>query len=300
MTKFTTRKTIDYPLSDVVACLVFQILAVVLLKLIADTYGMAEAMYAVIAFVIFQSVCRGNMISQFLMNKPAIALATLYTFIAIGIRCITIGYYLQDYVNQQALATWLKHWGIMVAHKDAYTAGLLLLMVLSVVMQILGIILITIFMPKQIRKENLYIYFVTATALLTALCYMPQPDDISLIFLLSMLKSLTYAPTIPLFWLIACNTKVMKYGSPFFSYSVTSTIKLGLGLSGVLTGLLLISFGYFSKYDVLSWHTIQGIRWLSSIIPAIILVLSMAIVWLYPKPKSKESAMLNYIDEIME
>lgn len=298
--KVTTGKRIDYSLSEVVANLAYQFLMIFLVKLVADTFSIAEAMYAVLAFIMFQTVCRGNMISHFLMNKPAIALATLCTFIALGIRCIAIGYYFQDYVNQQALTTWLSQWGFTVARGEAYTTGLLLFMALSLVMQVLGIILFTIFMPKHIRKEELYIYCLAATALLTALCYMPQSDDISLIFLLSMIKSLVYAPTIPLLWMMACHAYDGEYGTPSRSYSVTSTIKLGLGLSGALTGLLLLSFGYSSKFDVLSWHTIQGIRWLSSMIPAMLFMISIAIMLLYPKPKPNDSSMLNYIDEIME
>lgn len=297
MTKFTTHKTVDYSLSDVVACLVFQILTVVLLKLIADTFGMIETIFAAVAYIASVVIFGCNIITYFFLDRPAIALTTLFTYTALGIRCSTISFYFHDYINQQALAVWLHQLGINVIRADASTIGLIIFITIGICVQVLGISLLNFLMPKQLKKKEIYVSCLAATALLTVLCYLPQPDDISLIFILSMVKSLVFAPTIPL---LCAMTSNVEDRTKLSSFSILSTIKIGMGLGSALTGIFLFSFGYASfTHDIMSWYTIQGIRWLSSLIPALFFVFSIAIILLYPKTKTNDSAFLNYFDDII-
>ena len=281
MIKLTTYKKIDYPLSDVVACLVFQILAIILLKLLAGTFGMTEAICVVLAYVAYISVFGYNMMSYFFQDKPTIALAALLSYIALGIRCSTVSFYILDYVNQQALALWLRQWGINVTSADAGMIGLIILLTIGISVQVLGFFLYYRLTFLRQNKKAIYVLCLAATTLLTALCYLPELDDISLIFMLSTLRAMAFAPTIPLLWEMAEDAADNK---KLYSYRVTSTVKVGVGLGTLVTGLILLSFGYASSSpDILSWwNTIQAIRWLSSIIPALFFASSIAIILLYP------------------
>ena len=305
ITKVTTQKSADYSLGDVIANLVFQLMMVLLLKYVADTFGMTEAICAALTYVIFIIFGGHNIIIYFYLHKPAIALITVFTYMALGIRCSTISYYFHDYVDQQALTVWLNQWGADVMRKDAYIVGLSTFMAFGAIGQILGTFL-TLFINRRYKEQNVYIWCLIATALLTGLCYMPQPDDITLIYLLSLLKSVAYAPTIPLLWIITCKVAddvkmpSHRYETVFWFCGIRSAIKVGLGLGAVIAGLLLFSFSYTSvTYDALSWQTIQAIRWTSSIIPALLFAFSAGVLMVYPIAKSHDRSMLEYIDDIM-
>lgn len=269
MKKNTTLVTICYPFGEISGSLLFQILTVFLLKIIADTFGMTEAIFAAMAYVVIITVCGYSMIHYFIKNNLNVALATLMTYIALGVRCSSLGFYFQDYIDQQTLTTWINQWGLNISREDAYVTGLAVLVVIGSLMQFLSIILFSLFLEKHENKRVTSMLCLMVTAFLTALCYLPQPDDVTIIYLVSMLKSIAFAPIVPLLWTMASG----------FS-EVTSVMKIGLGIGGALAALLLLCFGYVSvTADVLSWHTVQSIRWVSSILPALLFISGLAILW---------------------
>ena len=153
----TSHKKVDCSPGDVIINLLSQLLMVVLLKILSDTFGMVEAFCAGLAYVILIMVSGCNTIPFFFYGKPAVALATIFTYVALGIRCSTITFYFQEYVNLQALTIWMNQWGFHVVREEAYTSGLILFVALGVITQLLGVILFTAFVARHINKIVFYI-----------------------------------------------------------------------------------------------------------------------------------------------
>lgn len=69
-------------------------------------------------------------------------------------------------------------------------------------------------------------------------------------------------------------------------------LKAGLGLGGALAGLVLSGFGYVSNAtEAQSWMAVQGIRWVGSIIPAVLFAVGVAALWFYPITKGYNETM---------
>ena len=114
--------------------------------------------------------------------------------------------------------------------------------------------------------------------------------------MLNLLRSLAYAPTIPLLWAmmgdVADHVEYLsnRRSTGLCFSGMTFSLKLGLGFGGVLTGFLLSVFGYASGDGsgavlVQSEMAETGIRLTSSLVPA----LSLAVgVWaLHRSPITK-------------
>ena len=126
----------------------------------------------------------------------------------------------------------------------------------------------------------------------------PGKDDIGFIFTLGILKSLAYAPTVPLLWaMIADVADHMEYVSHrratglCFS-GVVFALKAGLGVGGAIAGLILSMFGYVNDImAVQSPESILGIRLASSIVPGICFGIGVAALFFYPISKSVNEKM---------
>ena len=126
----------------------------------------------------------------------------------------------------------------------------------------------------------------------------PGKDDIGFIFTLGILKSLAYAPTVPLLWaMIADVADHMEYVSHrratglCFS-GVVFALKAGLGVGGAIAGLILSMFGYVNDImAVQSQESILGIRLASSIVPGICFGIGVAALFFYPISKSVNEKM---------
>lgn len=133
-------------------------------------------------------------------------------------------------------------------------------------------------MANRYGKRSTFIACLSLTAFFTALFYLPSVSDIQTIFLLGILKSLAYAPTVPLLWAMIGDVAdhieyVNERRATGFCFSgVVYALKTGLGLGGAFAGLLLSAFGYVSGASVVqSDMAVEGIRLVSSVVPAICL-----------------------------
>ena len=117
------------------------------------------------------------------------------------------------------------------------------------------------------------------TAFFTALFYIPSPTDISLIFVLNILKSLAYAPTVPLLWAmigdVADHIEYENYrrATGFCFSGITLALKLGLGLGGAIAGVII-----------------------SSIVPAILFGVGVLALYFYPISKEYNENMQAELD----
>ena len=95
-------------------------------------------------------------------------------------------------------------------------------------------------------------------------------------FVLNFLKSLAYAPTVPLLWAmiadVADHSEYINHrrATGFVFAGVVFALKAGLGIGGAILGFLLSGFGYVSGAGIAqSESAIHGIVLSSSIIPAV-------------------------------
>ena len=71
---------------------------------------------------------------------------------------------------------------------------------LGALVQFFGVILLSGFLANRYGKKRVFIVCLSLTAIFTALFYFPGKADVETMFVLNFLKSLAYAPTVPLLW----------------------------------------------------------------------------------------------------
>ena len=130
------------------------------------------------------------------------------------------------------------------------------------------------------------------TAFFTAMFYIPSPTDVSLIFVLTILRSLAYAPTVPLLWAIIADVadhieyENHRRATGFCCSGIVLALKVGLGLGGAIAGILISMFGYVSgNVSVQNESAMEGIRLVSSIVPAFLFAVGVLALHFYPITK---------------
>ena len=130
------------------------------------------------------------------------------------------------------------------------------------------------------------------TAFFTAMFYIPSPTDVSLIFVLTILRSLAYAPTVPLLWAIIADVadhieyENHRRATGFCFSGIVLALKVGLGLGGAIAGILISMFGYVSgNVSVQNESAMEGIRLVSSIVPAFLFAVGVLALHFYPITK---------------
>ena len=158
--------------------------------------------------------------------------------------------------------------------------------------QFAGVIFLSRFLANKYGKKKVFMVCLSLTAFFTALFYIPSPTDVSLIFVLNILKSLAYAPTVPLLWAmigdVADHIEYENYrrATGFCFSGITLALKLGLGLGGAIAGVIISMFGYVSGGSSVQNETaMEGIRLVSSIVPALLFCVGIAALYLYPITK---------------
>ena len=155
----------------------------------------------------------------------------------------------------------------------------------------LGVICLSRYLANKYGKKNTFVVCLSLTAFFTALFYIPSPTDVSMLFILNFMRSLAYAPTIPLLW--AMNGDVADHieyenhrrATGFCFSGIVLALKLGLGFGGAIAGIIISMFGYVSgDAFVQNDSALEGIRLVSSIIPA--LLFAVGVVALQPVAES--------------
>ena len=238
---------------------------------------------------------------------------TLFVFITLAMWGSAMSFYFQSYVDQHALYNFLNDVGLvaaagedsgmghallgafnLVAHSeaDAYAIGFSLFNMVGAIVQFLGVITLSTFLANRYGKKQTFIVCLTLTAVFTAMFYLPQPGDVHLMFGLCVLKSLAYAPTVPLLWAmigdVADHIEYVNHrrATGLCFSGVVFALKAGLGLGGAFAGLLLSVFGFQSGGAALqSDSAIDGIQIAASIVPAILFGVGVVALFYYPITK---------------
>jgi len=243
----------------------------------------------------------------------AMFVLTLFLFITLAMWGSAMSFYFEKYVDQHSLYEFIQSLGLvaeegqesgvgysilsafnLIAHSDAdaYSIGFSLFNMLGALVQFFGVILLSNYLANKFGKRNTFIVCLALTALFTAMFYLPGVNDVRFMFVLCFLKSLAYAPTVPLLWAmigdVADHVEYINHrrATGFCFSGVVFALKAGLGLGGAFAGLILSTFGYVSGSNIIQSETaIEGIRLVSSVIPAILFFVGVIALFFYPISK---------------
>lgn len=254
----------------------------------------------------------------------AMFILTLFIFTTLAMWGSAMNYYFENYVDSNSLYafldklglvatepgngigyTVLNAFGLIVSGPDqAYEVGFGVFNMLGALVQFFGVIFLSGFLANRYGKKRVFIICLALTALFTAFFYFPNETDIESMFVLNFLKSLAYAPTVPLLWAmiadVADHSEYVNYrrATGFVFAGVVFALKAGLGIGGAILGFLLSGFGYVSGAGtVQSESAIRGILLSSSLIPAAIFFVGVITLFFYPITKKFNEEMQAELTE---
>ena len=222
----------------------------------------------------------------------SIALLTFVLFITLAMWGSAINFYFQYNVDEQSLCDFLRVFGLSVDPDDAYSMGFSAFNMMGSIVQFVGVICLSRFLANRYGKKKVFMICLSMTAFFTAMFYIPSPTDVSLMFVLNFLRSLAYAPTVPLLWaMIADVADHIEYenhrrATGFCFSGVVLALKVGLGLGGAIAGIIISMFGYVSgNVSVQNESAMEGIRIVSSLVPALLFAVGVLALHFYPITK---------------
>ena len=227
-------------------------------------------------------------------NVPwtAMFLLTFSLFITLAMWGSAMSFYFQYNVDQKSLFDFLGFFGLANNIDEAYSVGYSVFNMVSAVVQFLGVIFLSRYLANKYGKRKVFIVCLSLCTFFTALFYIPSPTDVGLLFLLNILKSLAYAPTVPLLWAmigdVADHIEYENYrrATGFCFSGILLALKVGLGLGGAIAGVIISAFGYQSGHlAVQNESAMEGIRLVSSIVPAILFGIGVIALYFYPITK---------------
>jgi len=222
----------------------------------------------------------------------SMALLTFALFITLAMWGSAMNFYFQYNVDHRSLQDFLGYFGMNITASETYSLGFSAFNMMGAIVQFIGVICLSRYLANKYGKKKVFMICLSLTAFFTALFYIPSPTDVSLLFVLNFLRSLAYAPTIPLLWAmigdVADHIEYENYrrATGFCFSGITMALKLGLGLGGAIAGVIISMFGYVSGGKPVQDETaMEGIRLVSSIVPAILFSIGVLALYFYPISK---------------
>ena len=221
----------------------------------------------------------------------SMALLTFALFITLAMWGSAMNFYFQYNVDQKSLYDFLSNF-ITLEEDEAYSMGFSAFNMMGAFVQFMGVICLSRYLANKHGKKKTFIVCLSMTAFFTAMFYIPSPTDVSLMFVLNFLRSLAYAPTIPLLWaMIADVSDHIEYenhrrATGFCFSGIILALKLGLGFGGAIAGIIISMFGYVSgNVSIQNESAMEGIRLVSSLVPALLFCVGVMALYFYPISK---------------
>lgn len=236
---------------------------------------------------------------------------TLFLFITLAMWGSSMSYFFNYYVDSDSLYTFLGNFGLLASQhatdswafkvldafglvvsskEQVFAVGFSLFNMLGQLVTLVGVILLSQYLSNVYGKKLVFIVCLALTAVFTGLFYFVSATDIQSIFWLNILKSLAYAPTIPLLWAMMGDVadysewKNHRRATGFIFAGIVFALKAGLGVGGAICGSIIESFGFVANVTQ-SAEAITGIRLTSSIIPAATFFIGVVALLFYPITK---------------
>jgi glycoside/pentoside/hexuronide:cation symporter, GPH family len=226
-------------------------------------------------------------------NKPWFILlgAGISTLIFNSIRDGSVIYYFKYFIaDQEAIKSgWLR---VTFTYSTLY-------LVVGQTANIIGVLLARP-VSDRLGKKRTFFYAMLLAAGLSLLFYLLSMEQIFLIFTLQFFISICAGIIFPLLWSMFADIadysewKTGRRATGLIFSSSSMSQKMGWTLGGALTGWLLAIFG-FEANAVQSAESLNGIRMMMSIFPAIGAVLSALLIYRY---KLSDAFMSRIIKEL--
>ncbi|NLO71750.1 MAG: MFS transporter [Porphyromonadaceae bacterium] len=246
-------------------------------------------------------------------NAPwrAMFVLTLFLFTTLAMWGSSMSYYFNYVVDKDALFVFLKNFGLvseagqtygswhkfldafgLIAHDNSkvFAVGFSLFNMVGQVVTLLGVILLSRFLSNIFGKKAVFVVFLALTAVFTSLFFVVPAENIEMIFLINILKSLAYAPTIPLLWAMLGDVadhsewENHRRATGFVFAGIVFALKAGLGIGGAICGAIIDAFGFIPN-TIQTAEAVVGIKLTSSIIPAITFTVGVIALLFYPITK---------------
>jgi GPH family glycoside/pentoside/hexuronide:cation symporter len=245
-----------------------------------------------------------------LKNKPWIAMfiLTLFLFITLALWGSAMFYYFTYYADKESLYSFLQSWGLVATPIGASTSwwhsllnafglivnedrgnvtqvGFGLFNMCGQVVTIIGV-LISKALAIRFGKRNVFLVGLFLTAVFTSLFITLPASAIGSAFLLNILKSLAYGPTIPLLWAMMGDVadfaewRTRRRATGVVFAGIVFALKAGLGLGGAICLWILGFYGYVANVAQ-SEQALFGIRMTASIFPAITFFIGVIALMFY-------------------
>lgn len=237
----------------------------------------------------------------------------LFVFITLSLRGTSFYYYFTYFVDPAATEAFLDNLGlvatpaalasggfgfwlldtvglILVPGADPSKIGFGLYNMAGQFVNILGILLAKP-LAERFGKKLVFTVGLGASAIVQLLFFTLEPDQVGTLFLLNILSSVCYGPTIPLLWAMMADVadysewKTGRRSTGFVFSGLVFALKAGLGFGGAIAGWLLASYGYTAA-TARAPEVLEGMRSMVSIYSAIPFALGVLCMVFYPLSKS--------------
>jgi GPH family glycoside/pentoside/hexuronide:cation symporter len=208
-------------------------------------------------------------------NGPWIALfiAAIFTLMNIAVRNGSLMYYFKYYVGDDGTQIFL------IFDKTAVFLSL------GLMTMMLGITL-TKTLCDYFEKRSLLIVLTVLNAISMAAFYVTPPDQYWLMVVINCIGTFVIGPTPALVWAMYADTadygewKTGRRTTALVFSSLQFAQKLGLAVGAGLTGVILGWFGFVAN-ELQSDASLAGIRFIFSVIPAVLALLGTVSIFFY-------------------
>jgi len=267
--------------------------------------------------------------ADLLKNGPwkSMFVLTLFLFVTLAMWGSATFYYFTYYVDKSQLSSFLQSWGLTATaasgaqapsgwwhsllnafglivtadNANVTSVGFSLFNMSGQLVMILGV-LASKALSVRFGKKSVFVAGLAFTTLFTALFILLPADAIGTTFVLNILKSLAYGPTIPLLWAMMADVadfaewRTRRRATGVVFAGIVFALKAGLGLGGAICGWLLAAYDYIPNV-IQSQHALLGIRMTASIYPAITFSIGVVALLFYGISKKLN---LEIQDELIE
>ncbi|ANQ52234.1 MFS transporter [Flammeovirga sp. MY04] len=229
-------------------------------------------------------------------------IVTLFIFTTLSLWGGGMYYFFSYYMQPQAIFSFLEQFNLVQTtnsepsllhslmdafgllalpdQSNAFSVGFSFFNMIGQFFTIVGVLTLSAPLAKRFGKRNTFIVCLFMTSVFTGLFFFVPEDKVGWAFTLNILKSVFYAPTIPLLWAMMGDVadysewKYKRRATGFVFSGIVFALKAGLGLGGALCGWIVSVYGYEPNM-VQSTDAIFGIRLTASIVPAATFMISV-------------------------
>jgi GPH family glycoside/pentoside/hexuronide:cation symporter len=225
-------------------------------------------------------------------NWVLLAIATVFIFVCLSLRGGITYFYFQYFVGDGAF------FGNVMSSEAlfGYFNGL------GTLATIVGILFSK---PLALRfgKRDVFRCALLATALSMAAFVLLPSSAVDAMIGLQMLLQFVYGLTIPLLWSMMADVadfSEWKLGRRATAMTFAATVfalKLGLSIGGAVNGWLLEAYGYVPNVEIQTEQTLEGIRLMMSVFPAVSFVAAIIVLSFYSINRSTEEQMTTELEQ---